>query len=99
MSSKVGGVTISAGEAAAGAVQATVIYEEWEEGMYSHFVNWPSKITARVVFTKDGQVIDEIRIKTQENATLSTAAPQGRLHTCGKRVGQYAGEYVINVTQ
>ncbi len=99
LSKKLGGVTITAGEAAAGAVQATVIYEEWEEGVYAGVVAWPSKITARVVFSKDGQVVDEIRIRTQEDATMVTPAPQQRLHTCGQRIGQHTAEYILNVTK
>lgn len=99
LTKKVGGVSVTAGEAAPGAIQATVIYEEWEEGMYAAVVAWPSKITARIVFSKDGQVVDEIRVRTQENATIYTPAPQQRLHTCGKRVGEYAAEYILNVVQ
>jgi hypothetical protein len=95
---KLGGVALSVGEAPAGTVQATVVYEEWEEGMYAGVVAWPSKITARIVFSKDGQVLDEIRIRTHEDASLYTPAPQQRLHTCGKRVGEYTAEYIINVT-
>ncbi len=99
MTKKMGGVTVSVGEAPAGTVQATVVYEEWEEGMYAGVVAWPSKITARVVFSKDGQVIDEIRIRTKEDASLYTPAPQQRLHTCGQRVGQYTAEYILAVTK
>lgn len=96
---KMGGVALSVGQAPAGAIQATVVYEEWEEGMYAGVVAWPSKITARIVFSKDGQVLDEIRIRTHEDASLYTPAPQQRLHTCGKRVGEYTAEYILNVTQ
>jgi hypothetical protein len=99
LTKKMGGVTVTVGEAAAGAVQATVIFEEWEEGVYAGVVAWPSKITARVVFSKDGAVIDEIRIRTQEDASLYTPAPQQRLHTCGKRIGEYTAEYILNVTK
>ncbi|HLT36019.1 MAG TPA: hypothetical protein VK034_07030 [Enhygromyxa sp.] len=99
LGNKMGGVPVGVGAAAAGAIQATVVYEEWEEGMYAGVFAWPSKITARIVFSKDGQVVDEIRVRTQENATLYTPAPQQRLHTCGKRVGEYTAEYIINVTR
>jgi hypothetical protein len=99
MTKKMGGVTVTVGEAAAGAIHATVVYEAWEEGMYAAVVAWPSKITARVVFSKDGQVLDEIRVKTQENASIYTPAPQQRLHTCGKRLGEFTAEYILNVTQ
>lgn len=94
-----GGVPISVGVAPAGAVQATVVYEEWEEGMYAGVVAWPSEITARIVFSKDGQVLDEIRIRTKEDASLITPAPQQRLHTCGKRIGEYTAEYIVAATQ
>jgi hypothetical protein len=99
LNKKMGGVTVTVGEAAAGAVQATVVYEFWEEGVYAGVIAWPSKITARVVFSKDGQVIDEIRVKTEEAASMVTPAPQQRLHTCGKRLGEFTAEYILAVTQ
>jgi hypothetical protein len=97
LTAKMGGVTLSVGEAPAGTIQATVVYEEWEEGMYAGVVAWPSKITARIVFSRDGQVLDEIRVRTYENASLYTPAPQQRLRTCGKRVGEYTAEYILHV--
>jgi hypothetical protein len=98
LNKKMSGVTVTVGEAAAGAVQATVVYEFWEEGVYAAVVAWPSKITARVVFSKDGQVIDEIRVKTEEQSSMVTPAPQQRLHTCGKRLGEFTAEYVLAAT-
>jgi hypothetical protein len=99
LTSKLGGVTVTAGEAAPGAIQATVVYEEWEEGMYAAVVAWPSKITARIVFSIDGQVLDEIRVRTQETASIYTPAPQQRLHTCGKRLGEVTAEYILSVNK
>jgi|GEM_PF-2476330 len=98
LNKKLGGVPISEGQAEPGAVQVTVVYEEWEEGLYTPVVAWPSKITARIVFSKDGVVMDEIRIRTQENAALVTPAPQQRLHTCGKRIGERTAEFVLKAT-
>lgn len=99
LTKKLGGVSLAVGDAPAGTMQATVIYEEWEEGMYAGVVAWPSKITARIVFSQDGQVLDEIRIRTKEDASLYTPAPQQRLHTCGKRIGEFTAEYILNVTK
>lgn len=99
LSSKLGGVALSVGQAPPGTIQISVVYEEWEEGMYAGVFAWPSKITARVVFSKDGQVLDEIRIRTQEDASLYTPAPQQRLHTCGKRIGEWTAEYIVNVSR
>ncbi|MFO7564172.1 MAG: hypothetical protein R6X02_16115 [Enhygromyxa sp.] len=99
LTKKLGGVTVTAGEAAPGGIQATIVYEEWEEGMYAGVVAWPSRITARVVFSVDGQVVDEIRIRTKEDASLYTPAPQQRLRTCGKRVGEHTAEYILNVNK
>jgi hypothetical protein len=88
------GVQINPGQAPAGAIQITVTFTEWEEGMYAAVVAWPSKATARVIFTRDGQTLDEIEVRSAENASLYTPAPQQRLHTVGQRLGQYAAEYV-----
>ena len=99
LNKKMGGVNVTVGEAPAGTIQATVVYEFWEEGMYAAVVAWPSKIVARVVFSKDGQVIDEIRVKHDEQASIYTPAPQQRLRTAGERIGQYTAEYILAVTQ
>lgn len=88
------GVQITPGQAPAGGLQVTVSYTEWEEGMYAAVVAWPSKATARVIFSRDGQTLDEIEIRTKEDASVFTPAPQQRLHTCGQRLGEYAAEYV-----
>jgi hypothetical protein len=93
------GVQVVTGQAPAGAIQITVTYMEWEEGMYAAVVSWPSKITARVIFSRDGQTLDEIEIRTAEDASVFTPAPQQRLHTCGQRVGQYAAEYIQAVAK
>jgi hypothetical protein len=90
------GLRVNPGQAPAGAIQITVSYLEWEEGMYAGVVAWPSKATARVIFTRDGQTLDEIEVSTAENASVFTAAPQGRFHTLGQRLGQYAAEFVRN---
>jgi hypothetical protein len=99
LSSRVGGVQFAEGEAPAGTIQITVFYLEWEEGMYAGVVAWPSRITARVQFSKDGQVVDEIEIRVQEQASLYTPAPQQRLHTCGKRIGEFTAHYIVNTTK
>lgn len=91
------GVQINPGQAPAGAIQITVSYIEWDEGMYAGVVAWPSKATARVIFSKDGQTMDEIEVRTAENASVFTPAPQQRLHTCGQRLGQFAAQYVRTV--
>jgi hypothetical protein len=92
---KLGGIPVVVGPAEPGMIQATVVYEEWEEGVYAGVVAWPSKITARIVFSKDGTVVDEIRIRTEENASLATPAPQQRLHTCGKRLGEITADFIV----
>lgn len=94
---KMAGVKLFEGQAPAGKIQATVVYEEWEEGMYAGVVAWPSKITARVEFSKDGQTLDVIRVATKEDASLATPAPQQRLHTCGQRLGMFTAEYIAAV--
>ncbi|MFV8752753.1 hypothetical protein ACNOYE_19565 [Nannocystaceae bacterium ST9] len=96
---KIAGVEFATGQAPAGTIQITVVYTEWEEGMYAGVVAWNSKITARVVFSRDGQVVDEIQIHVEEAATLGTPAPQQRLHTCGRRLGELAAHYIINTTK
>jgi hypothetical protein len=88
------GLQVNPGQAPAGSIQITVSYIAWEEGMYAGVVAWPSKATARVIFTRDGQTLDEIEVSTAENASVFTPAAQQRLHTCGQRLGQYAAEYV-----
>jgi hypothetical protein len=88
------GVQINPGPAPAGAIQITVSYIDWDEGMYAGVVAWPSKAAARVIFTRDGQTLDEIEVRTAENASVFTPAAQQRFHTCGQRLGQYAAEYV-----
>jgi hypothetical protein len=88
------GVAINPGQAPAGAIQITVSYIFWEEGMYAGVVAWPSRATARVIFSRDGQTVDEIEVSTTENASVFTPAAAQRLHTCGQRLGQYAAEYV-----
>ncbi len=99
LSSKISGVQFGVGVAPAGTIQITVVYTEWEEGMYAGVVAWPSKITARVVFSKDGQVVDEIQIHVEEQASLYTPAPQQRLRTCGKRIGENAARYILETTK
>jgi hypothetical protein len=91
------GVKINPGPAPAGAIQITVSYLAWEEGLYAGVVAWPSKATARVIFGRDGQTLDEIEVATAENASVFTPAAQQRFHTCGQRLGQYASEYVGTV--
>lgn len=98
LTNKIQGVQFSAGTATSG-VQIKVIYTEWEEGVYAGVVAWPSKITARVQFSKDGAVTDEILVHVEETASLYTPAPQQRLHTCGKRIGELAAHYIVNTTK
>ncbi|MCA9681023.1 MAG: hypothetical protein KC431_19610 [Myxococcales bacterium] len=93
------GIPVQEGVAPAGAVQLTVSYLEWEEGVYAVMVAWPSRVMAHFIFTIDGQVVDEIEVQTKEDATLYTPAPQQRFHTCGKRLGQYGAEFVLTTTQ
>ena len=88
------GVQITPGQAPPGGIQITVSYLAWEEGMYAGVVAWPSRVSARVIFGRDGQTLDEIEVGTAENASAFTAAPQPRFHTMGRRLGQYASEYV-----
>lgn len=98
LTAKIQGVQFSAGTAASG-IQIRIIYTEWEEGVYAGVVAWPSKITARVQFSKDGAVTDEILVHVEEAASLYTPAPQQRLHTCGKRIGELAAHYIVNTTK
>ncbi len=98
LAAKIQGVQFSTGTAASG-VQIKVIYTEWEEGVYAGVVAWPSKITARVQFLKDGALTDEILIHVEEVASLYTPAPQQRLHTCGKKIGELAAHYIVNTTK
>jgi hypothetical protein len=98
LSAKIQGVQFAIGAAASG-VQIKVIYTEWEEGVYAGVVAWPSKITARVQFLKDGTLTDEILIHVEEVASLYTPAPQQRLHTCGKKIGELAAHYIVNTTK
>ena len=62
-------------------------------------IAWPSKITARIIFSRDGQTLDEILVNTAEDASMVTPAPQQRLHTCGKRLGGFAATYIKNATK
>jgi hypothetical protein len=96
---KITGVAFAEGDAPAGTIQIVVFYTEWEEGMYAGVVAWPSKITARVQFSRDGQIVDEIQIHVEEQASIYTPSPQQRLHTCGKRIGEYAAHYIVNTTK
>ena len=88
------GTTVSIGQAPAGAMQMTVSYIFWEEGLYAGVVAWPSRVTARVIFSRDGVTVDEIEVNTYENASVFTPAPTQRFHTCGQRLGLYAAEFV-----
>ena len=88
------GVAISEGQAPAGGIQITVSYTFWEEGMYAGVVAWPSQVTARVIFTRDGEKLDEIEVNNKEDASLVTPAPQQRIHTIGQRLGQYTASFV-----
>ncbi len=92
------GVPVQQGVAPAGAVQLTVSYLEWEEGMYAGVVAWPSQVMAHFIFTVDGAVVDEIEVRTKEDASLYTPAPQQRFHTCGKRIGEYGAEFILATT-
>jgi hypothetical protein len=96
---KISGVQFATGDAPAGTIQITVFYMEWEEGMYAAVVAWPSKITARVQFSKDGQVLDEIQIHVEEQASMVTANPEQRFLTCGKRIGEWTAHYIVNTTK
>jgi hypothetical protein len=88
------GVQFVPGQAPPGAIQITVSYSSWEEGLYAGVVAWPSKITARIIWSRDGQTLDEILVNTAEDASLFTPAPQQRLHTCGQRLGQFGAQYM-----
>ncbi len=87
-------VVVSEGQAGPGQIQVTVTYLEWEEGLYAAVIAWPSWIKARIIFSLDGQVVDEIEIQVSQDATLTTPAPTQRIHTCGQRIGTYAAEFV-----
>lgn len=87
-------VQLVPGVAPAGAIQITVSYMAWEEGLYAGVVAWPSKVTARIIFSRDGQTLDEISVNTAEDASLFTPAAQQRFHTCGKRLGEFAAKFV-----
>ena len=92
------GATISEGQAPAGGIQVTVSYVYWEEGVYAGVVAWPSQVTARIIFTRDGEKLDEIEVNNKEDATLVTPAPQQRIHTIGQRLGQFTASFINSST-
>jgi hypothetical protein len=96
---KLGDYQISEGAASGGAIQVTVTPEFWEEGAYVGVAAWPSQINARVQFTKDGTVVDEILVKVQEAASMMTPSPQQRFNTCGERLGEYTALFVQKSTE
>ncbi|NVB38852.1 hypothetical protein G6O69_13505 [Pseudenhygromyxa sp. WMMC2535] len=93
------GIPVELGQAPAGGVQLTVTYLDWEEGVYAGVFAWPSRVMAHFIFTIDGQIVDEIEVKTEEEATLFTPAPTQRFHTCGQRLGQYGAEFILKTTK
>ena len=88
------GAQLTPGVAPAGGIQITVSYTYWEEGMYAGVVAWPSIVTARVIFTRDGETLDEIEVTGKEDASMFTPAPQQRIHTCGQRLGEYSSQFI-----
>jgi hypothetical protein len=91
------GVEFVEGPAPAGSIQMTVSWIKWEEGMYAAVVAWASEATARVIFTRDGEVLDEIEVKTSEQAVLTNADPRARFRAIGKRLGGFTGNFLKSV--
>jgi len=94
LQSRLNGVALSMGQAQPGQLQITVSYTWWEEGMYAGVVAWPSEATARVMFSRDGEVLDEIEVKTKEDANLGNADPRARFRTIGTRLGQFTAQFI-----
>ena len=92
-----GVVQFTEGQAEAGQIQMTVSWVFWQEGMYAAVVSWPSEATARVIFTRDGEVLDEIEVATKENAELTNADPRARFRTIGKRLGGFTWNFLNSV--
>lgn len=88
------GVEFVEGQAPAGGIQMTVSWIKWEEGMYAAVVAWPSEATARVIFSRDGEVLDEIEVKTSEQAVMTNADPRARFRTIGKRLGGFTANFI-----
>jgi hypothetical protein len=85
------------GQAPAGGIQMTVGWIKWEEGMYAAVVAWASEATARVIFTRDGEVLDEIEVKTAEQAVMTNADPRARFRAIGKRLGGFTANFLNSV--
>lgn len=91
-------INVAEGAAPAGAVQATVTYLEWEEGLYAKVVAWPSRVVAHVIFSIDGEVVDEIKVASQEQSTLIMVTPQQRISVIGKRLGQNTARFIAKAS-
>ncbi|EDM76174.1 hypothetical protein PPSIR1_26978 [Plesiocystis pacifica SIR-1] len=92
------GVEFVEGQAAPGQVQMTVSWIQWEEGMWAtELVKWPSEATARVIFTLDGETLDEIEVRANQETSMTTADPRARFRTIGKRLGGYTWSFLKSV--
>jgi hypothetical protein len=47
-----------------------------------------------VIFSRDGTVLDEIEVKTAEQAGMANADPRARFRAIGKRLGGFAANFL-----
>jgi hypothetical protein len=83
----------SAGET--GAFIVTPKLTMWEPGFFTAFINKPSECSLDFVVTDDkGTVLDEIATTAQVPASIYNPSTGGRMHSCGKQLGQIAAKYM-----
>ncbi len=90
-----GGLMVGPADQAPGKFVIHSNVELLEPGVYTHFVNVPTKMLTRVSITDpNGTVLDELTIKCKEKSSLFHADEVARVGDCGQDTGRALAHYL-----
>ncbi len=73
-----------------------VQYVDVQTGIYTFAFNMPSKLLARFMWAKGGQVTDVIDAKAMVGADITTPSDHQRMEMAGRSVGKAAGRFLLS---
>lgn len=72
-----------------------VQYVDVQTGIFTYAFNMPSKLLARFMWAKGGQVTDVIDAKAMVGASITTPSDHQRMEMAGRSVGKSAGRFLL----
>ncbi|MCB9765715.1 MAG: hypothetical protein H6739_38430 [Alphaproteobacteria bacterium] len=81
-----------------GDVEVTVSWEFVEPGVFTAFVNIPTRVAARVAFSVNGELTDEIMVEAMVEADVYHPSSGQRMRDAARICGGYTARYIRDQT-